>query len=55
MMSTHTFVKLEVSVETYTEVEEKLRAAGYDHVFLKGGVIDMYGIGLVRPPIEEKP
>lgn len=44
---THTFVDLEVSQATYDEIAGKLREAGYDHAFIKGGAIDMHGIGLV--------
>jgi hypothetical protein len=45
---THTFSTLEVSRETYGEVERLLKAAGYDHVFVDGA-IDMMGIALVQP------
>jgi len=49
---THTYVILEVTPSTYAEIEEKLRAAGYDHVFTGAGgekdVIDMHGIALQR-------
>lgn len=47
--TTHTYAVLEVSVETYAEIERGLRAAGYDHSFTKDGdtdTIDMHGIAL---------
>ncbi len=51
-MNTHSFAELEVSEDTFTEIEKLLRAAGYDHAFIKsafhGTVIDMHGIGLVK-------
>lgn len=52
---THTFATLEVSKATYDEIAAKLKAAGYDHAFVKatgkdGEVIDMHGIGLVAGP-----
>lgn len=43
---THTFATLSVSERTYREIEQKLRAADYHHVF-QDGAIDMHGIGLV--------
>jgi len=49
--TTYTFATLEVSRETYDEIEAKLREAGYDHAFVDGA-IDMHGIGLVRKPKE---
>lgn len=48
-MYTHTFAELEVSPETYREIEGKLRQAGYHHAFVDGA-IDMMGIGLIRQP-----
>jgi hypothetical protein len=44
----HTHANLEVSAATYTEVEQLLKAAGYDHAFGPDGMtIDMHGIALV--------
>ena len=49
---THTYVILEVSKTTYTEIATKLKESGYDHVFHKGEgdhgeeMIDMNGIAL---------
>lgn len=48
MTATHTVATLEVSESTYEEIAKKLREAGYGHVFLDDGVIDMTGIGLVE-------
>ena len=45
--STHTLAGMEVTVTTYNEIANKLREAGYDHVFADEG-IDMTGIMLCR-------
>jgi hypothetical protein len=45
---THTFAELDVSPSAYDEIRAKLEEAGYEHAFI-GSVIDMHGIGLVRP------
>lgn len=44
--STYTLAELEVSEAAYKEIEAAFKAAGYDHVFLNDGMIDMTGIGL---------
>jgi len=49
---THTYAELEVSRATYDEIAQKLREAGYDHVFMpergrETPTIDMHGIGLI--------
>jgi hypothetical protein len=53
----HTYALLEVSVETYSEIREKLEAAGYTHAF-DAGVIDMHGLALVfkqpKPVVTDK-
>lgn len=43
---THTVATMELSEAAYKEIAEKLKAAGYDHVF-QGDLIDMTGIGLL--------
>ena len=48
----HTFVKLAISQAAYDEIEEKLRAAGYDHVFMEDKAIDMHGIAVVPESAE---
>lgn len=50
---THTYAILEVSPAAYEEIAEKLRSAGYGHVFAGDGTIDMHGIGL-RPEPDAK-
>jgi hypothetical protein len=50
MRTTHTLATLEISAAAYDEIASKLRAAGYDHVFVDG-LVDMKGIGLERGPI----
>lgn len=47
---THTVAEMELSATAYNEIAEKLREAGYDHVFDENGMIDMHGIGLIRSP-----
>lgn len=51
----HTFVILDISPDAFSEIEKKLREAGYEHTFMgsmtpydKRNVIDMHGIAL-RP------
>ncbi len=46
---TYTFAALEVSQATFDEIAGKLRATGYDHVFVDD-LIDMHGIALARGP-----
>lgn len=48
LRSTHTFAELEVSEESYEEIARLLREAGYWHVFMDSGAIDMQGIGLTK-------
>lgn len=46
---TYTYVLLDVSPDTYYEIYDKLREAGYDHCFHRDDgktVIDMHGIAL---------
>jgi hypothetical protein len=43
---THTLVKMRVSQSTFNEIANDLRAAGYDHCFLRDGNIAMTGIAL---------
>lgn len=45
---THTYAELEISKAAYDEIAGKLRAAGYDHVFMEGGAIDMHGLAVVN-------
>ena len=49
MRATHTYAVLDVSEAAYTEIADKLKAAGYDHAF-DNGVIDMHGIALALEP-----
>jgi hypothetical protein len=44
---------LEVSNETYEEIERLLKSAGYDHVFGRYG-IDMHGVGLAKAQPNEQ-
>lgn len=47
---THTYAELEISKAAYDEIADKLRRAGYDHVF-NGEVIDMHGLALTPEPM----
>lgn len=50
---TYTCALMEVSDAAWTEIEAKLRAAGYGHAIVetsKGKMLDMTHIGLVRAP-----
>lgn len=48
LTSTHTYVIMELSPAAYDEIAQKMREAGYDHVFGEDGEIDMYGIAVTR-------
>ena len=58
LRSTHTFVNLAVSKETYEEIKQKLLAAGYNHAFNynrdEEETIDMHGIGLIKEKEKEE-
>lgn len=45
---THTHAELKISPEAFDEIYTKLRAAGYEHAFMRGGAIDMNGLALTR-------
>ncbi|AIP33343.1 hypothetical protein DR64_794 [Paraburkholderia xenovorans LB400] len=47
---TYTVATLEVSERTFREIADKLLAAGYQHLFMSDGSIDMYGIALAAAP-----
>lgn len=46
--STYTLAELQLSPAAYTEIANKLLAAGYDHVFIENGMIDMSQLGITR-------
>lgn len=46
LSTTHTYVILEVSQQTYDEIKRKLEKAGYHHTFMPDGEIDMHGIAV---------
>lgn len=48
LRQTHTYATLDVSASAYDEIAASLREAGYDHVFMEDGAIDMHGIALVK-------
>lgn len=54
---THTYATLEVSEACWNEVAAKLREADYGHVFCgpDNGEIDMHGIALVKPAVQNRP
>lgn len=46
MRTTYTYVRMEVSKQSYDEVAEKLNDAHYDHAFTEKGDLDMNGIAI---------
>ena len=54
---TYTYAILNVSPRTYTEIAERLKAAGYQSAFQEEGddgvVIDMHGIALARASLPD--
>lgn len=48
--STYTYVIMELSPAAYDEIAQKMREAGYDHVFNEDGEIDMHGIAVSSKP-----
>lgn len=54
---THSLARLEISPEAYDEIKALFDKAGYSHVFMSDGMINMNGIGIVpkvHPKVEEK-
>ena len=48
---TYTYVIMEVSMEVYAEIKDKLEAAGYQHALHEERgriVLDMHGIALAK-------
>lgn len=65
LRTTHTFVELPLSRPAYEEIRSKLKAAGYEHCFVRGSdAIDMHGLAvtlddtpveiLIETPIRER-
>lgn len=54
---THTYATLEVSEACWNEIAAKLIEAEYRHVFggPGGGEMDMHGIALVKPAMQNRP
>jgi hypothetical protein len=52
---THAVTVLLISQAAFSEIAEKLRAAGYDHVFMPDNAIDLSGIALVPDPNQKLP
>ncbi|RKE35237.1 hypothetical protein B0G76_1298 [Paraburkholderia sp. BL23I1N1] len=56
---THTLATLELTECTYREIERKLRAAGYGHLFVQcadgSAAIDMTGIAIAIAPHPARP
>lgn len=51
---THSVSILTISQAAYSEIAAKLRAAGYDHVFMSGA-IDLSGIAIAPDPDQPLP
>jgi hypothetical protein len=49
-LGTHTYAILDVSADTFREIQTKLLAAGYQHTFIEDAagelVIDLHGIAI---------
>lgn len=56
---TNTVATLDLTERTYREIEKKLRAAGYDHLFMQcadgSAAIDMTGIAIAIAPPPARP
>jgi hypothetical protein len=50
-----TLVRLQISQAAFREIECALGAAGYSHVFMMGGAINMNGIAIERDPVRALP
>lgn len=48
---THTYAILEVPSDVYESIAWRLREAGYIHVFMQDGEIDMHGIAIQKEPV----
>lgn len=53
LRQTHTVVTLGLSQPAFDEIRAKLRAAGYDHVFMPDGEMDMTGLAVALDPDAE--
>ena len=51
----YTVATLVISESAFQEISGKLRAAGYGHLFIMNGAIDMTGIGLIAEPPRAAP
>ncbi|WP_322055676.1 hypothetical protein [Burkholderia cenocepacia] len=52
---TYTVATLALSASAFQEIAGKLRAAGYSHLFMLDGTIDMTGIGIATEPPRAAP
>jgi len=53
-MLTRTLVKMRVSQATFDEIAAEFRRAGYEHVFLRDGSIDMSEVGIEADPTRKR-
>jgi hypothetical protein len=53
MRTTHTYAIMEISPAAYAEIEAKMRAAGWHHVFGPDRAIDMHGIAVIAAAADE--
>ena len=55
MVAVHSTAVLELSPEAYDEIERKLLAAGYEHLFARGpgSLIDMQGLSVAKGEADE--
>lgn len=52
---TYTVATLALSASAFKEIADKLRAAGYSHLFMLDGTIDLTGIGISAEPTRAAP
>jgi hypothetical protein len=55
--TTYTYALMDVSEQTYYEIYDKLREAGYDHCIVRDDgdvVLDLHGIALRKRTPDEK-
>lgn len=54
LRTTHTFATLEINRKIFSEIFNKLHAAGYYNNLIDSNTIDMNGIALVPKPKKKK-
>lgn len=50
MRNTYTYAELDLTPSAFSEIKDKLTAAGYGHAFVNSRTIDMHGLAVVLGP-----